>query len=214
MNVLRSTRREFLKRSLISTAGAAAAWRIASLPNTACATPYTSRVAITKGDSRADNAFRAMQMFKKQIATAIGDKRVIIKPNLVAPSNALACTDVNWMEGILEFLKSIGKTNVAIAESSATGGTTVGFDAMGYVQLANRYAVKLMDLNQEGYSKVQIWYHAADSTPNTTIRVSKLYLDPRNFVISAARIKTHNYAVATLSMKNVAMSAQIGRAHV
>lgn len=209
MNGLRSTRREFLKEAVMGTAGVAAGLRVATLGGIASADTYTARVAITKGNDRADNAFRALQFFKKQIAAAIDDKRVIVKPNLVEPTNALACTSADWLEGILEFLKSIGKTNVAIAESSATGGTTIGFDSMGYRQLANKYPVRLMDLNQEGYDKVRVWYRASDATPNTTIRITNLYRAPRNFIISAARIKTHNFAVATLALKNVAMSAPI-----
>lgn len=207
MSTCPTTRRDFLKRSIAGGLGLAAGWRTATLGGTAYADEdYTATVAITKGDDRADNAFRAMQIFKKEIAAAIGDKRVIVKANLVEPTIALACTDAAWLEGILEFLKSIGKTNVAIAESSPAN-TMRGFDQRGYYQLANKYAVRLMDLNQEGYQRIKVWYAAADTTPNTTIRVCKLYFNPRNFLISAARIKTHNFAVATLSLKYIAMSA-------
>jgi len=209
MNSRPTTRREFLKRTALGAAGATTAWRVASLGGTARADTYTSRVALTKGDDRADNAFRTLQVFKKEIAAAIGDRRVILKPNLVVHNVALACTHVDWLEGILEFLKSIGKTDVVIAESSATGATMTGFDNMGYLRFASKYAIKLMDLNQEGFAKAQVWYRASDSTPTTTLRISRMYLDPRNFIISATRMKTHNFSVVTLSLKNVAMSVPI-----
>src|SRR5512135_1370294 len=103
MNSFPTTRREFLRKSIAGGLGLAAGWRTATLGGTACAAEdYTATVAITKGDDRADNAFRAMQMFKKDIAAAIGDKRVIVKANLVGPTIALACTDAAWLEGILE----------------------------------------------------------------------------------------------------------------
>jgi uncharacterized protein (DUF362 family) len=204
-----TTRREFLKRSILSTAGVAAAWRVASLGGTARADTYTSRVAITKGDDRADNAFRALQMFKKEIAAAIGNKRVIVKPNFVYYSTLLSCTHVDWVTGVLEFLKSIGKTNVAIAESSATGSTMAGYDLNGYWSLTNKYPVKLMDLNQEGSANAQIWQETAPNNTMRTIRISRLYLNPKNFIISCAPMKTHNTVVVTLSTKNIAMSAPV-----
>ena len=70
---------------------------------------FSSRVAITTGDNRADMAFRALQPFSKQIAQAIGDRRVVLKPNNVLIDVPLTSTHVDTLEGVLEFLKSIGK---------------------------------------------------------------------------------------------------------
>ena len=204
-----TTRREFVRRTVVGGVGLAAGLRAAAWGATALASPYTAAVAITKGDDRADNAFRALQMFKQQIATAIGNKRIIIKPNFVWSQTPLACTSATWVEGVLEFLKSIGKTHIAMAESSATGGTMAGFDLNGYYTLANKYSVQLMDLNQEGSSPAQIWQTATEPAPSKTIRIAKLYLNPNNFIISCAPMKTHNTAVVTMSMKNISMSAPV-----
>jgi uncharacterized protein (DUF362 family) len=212
MNVAPTTRRDFLKKSIAGGLGLAAGWRTATLGGTAYAdNGYTTVVAITKGDDRADNAFRALQMFKKEIAAAIGNKRVVVKPNFVYYSTLLSCTHVSWVEGVLEFLKSIGKTNVIVAESSATGSTMAGYDLNGYWGLTKKYPVKLSDLNQEGFVNAQIWQTTdpGETTPPKTIRVSRLYLNPNNFIISCAPMKTHNTAVVTLSLKNIAMSAPV-----
>jgi uncharacterized protein (DUF362 family) len=212
MNSTRTTRREFLGKSIATGVGIAAGWRAASFGGIAYADSgnYTATVAITKGPDRSDNAFRALQMFKKQIAAAIGNKRVIIKPNFVWFPPALCCTNVAFVEGILEFLKSIGKRDVAVAESSATGGTMAGFDYNGYWSLTNKYPVKLMDLNQEGFGKAQIWqYGNMANTAQATIRISRMYLNPNNFIISAAPMKTHNTVLVTLATKNIAMSAPV-----
>jgi uncharacterized protein (DUF362 family) len=172
---------------------------------------YSARVAITKGDDRADNAFRALQLFKKEIAAAIGSKRVVVKPNFVYYSTLLSCTHAAFAEGVLEFLKSIGKRDVIMAESSATGSTMAGYDLNSYWDLTRKFPVKLMDLNQEGFANAQIWStgNLSETTPPRTIRISKLYLNPNNFIISCAPMKTHNTAVVTLSLKNVAMSAPV-----
>lgn len=197
------TRREFLKRGLTGTAVAAGAWRVGTITGFAAGDPYTSQVAITKGYDRADNAFRAMQVFKKEIAAAIGTRRVIVKPNVVNHLIELADTHVDWLEGILEFLKSIGRTDVTIAESTPRC-TVEGFENMGYYRLLDKYPARLVDLNQEGSTVVQVWRDAGTLWP---IRVSRLLLNPENFIISCPRMKTHNVVVVTLSLKNVAMAA-------
>ncbi len=212
MNPKRNTRRTFLKETVTTGVGLVAGWRAAKWGGTALADTggTTATVAITKGPDRADNAFRALQMFKKEIAGAIGTKRVVIKPNFVWYGTPLSCTRVEFTEGVLEFLKSIGKRDVVIAESSAQGNTMAGFDAMGYWNLTKKYPVKLMDLNQEGFASARIWQSGdASNATQRTIRVSKLYLNPNNFIISAAPMKTHNTAVVTLSTKNIAMSAPV-----
>jgi len=219
MNSIRTTRRDFLGKSIVTGVGLAAGLRAATLGGVARAsysTSITATVGIAKGPDRSDNAFRACQLFKQQIAAAIGTKRVILKPNLVWWSDAYACTNVAHLDGILEFLKSIGKRDVVIAESSAQGDILAGYDAKGYLALTNKYSVKLMDLNQEGFADVQIWKYGNSSysggnSVNTlqTIRVSRLYLNPNNFIISAAPMKTHNTVLATLATKNIAMSAPV-----
>ena len=220
MNSARTTRRDFLGKSIATGVGIAAGLRAATFGGVAKAaydsTSITATVGITKGPDRADNAFRAMQLFKNQIALAIGSKRVVIKPNLVWWSDAYACTRVEHLDGILEFLKSIGKRDVIIAESSAQGDIMAGYDAKGYFNLTKKYSVKIMDLNQEGFANVQIWKYGNSSysganpvdTPQT-IRVSKMYLNPDNFIISAAPMKTHNTVLVTLATKNIAMSAPV-----
>ena len=204
MFFLRTTRREFLKKTAVSTAAAVAtAMEFGPPGGSARADTFTSRVFMTKGESRADNAFRLMQMFKRQIAEAIGNKHVILKPNVVQEYFELADTHVEWLEGILEFLKSIGITDVTIAESNPRN-TMNAFEKQGYFRLRDKYPVKLVELNQEGADVVQVWQ---DDTTLRPIRVSRLLRNPNNFIISCPRIKTHNNAVVTIGLKNVVMSA-------
>ena len=75
-----------------------------------------SRVALTTGEDRADLAFKGLMSFQKNLANAIGNKQVVIKPNNVAIDSQLSASHAQNLEGILEFLKAIGKTNVLIAE--------------------------------------------------------------------------------------------------
>ena len=104
MNSTRTTRRGFLGKSIVTGVGIAAGLRAATFGGVAKAgynTGVTATVGITKGPDRADNAFRAMQLFKNQIASAIGNKRVVIKPNFVwcvgaYPAPAWSSLTVFW----------------------------------------------------------------------------------------------------------------------
>ncbi len=167
----------------------------------------TSRVALTAGNDRANLAFKALEPFSKEIAAAIGNKRVILKPNNVQINVPLSATHADNLEGILEFLKSIGKTNVAIAESPANGSALDGFDNYGYTKFVGKYGVKLVDLDKEGFDVVQC-INQNDFQPHPC-RMSKLMLDPDNFIVSAAKLKTHDLVGITLSLKNVVVGSGI-----
>lgn len=161
-----------------------------------------SSVSITTGDNRADLAFRALQPFSKEIRQSIGNRRVVLKPNVLTFDIPLSVTHVDTLEGILEFLKSIKKLdNVIIAESAAPGPTMEGFSNWGYTKLLKKYPVKLVDLDQEG-SEVLYVFDEKDFRPHP-VRFSRIMLSPDSYIVSVARMKTHNLAVVTLSLKNI-----------
>lgn len=170
--------------------------------------PGSSHVSLTTGDSRADITFRALEPFSKEIRRAIGNRRVVIKPNNVSMTIQLAATHVDTIEGILEFLKSIKKLdNVIIAESSAPGPAIEGYSNFGYIRLAEKYNVKLVDLDQEKYEILYV-FDEKDFRPHP-VRFSSVLLSPDSYIISASRMKTHDRAVVTLSLKNIIFGAPI-----
>jgi uncharacterized protein (DUF362 family) len=208
--LLRTNRRDFLKTSLLGGAAAlATTWNLPRLlaAETAGVVKKTSRVALTIGEDHADLAFQGLRVFDKQIAAAIGNKRVIIKPNNVAIDNQLAASHADNLQGILEFLKSIGKKDVVIAESAANGPTLDGFSNYKYDIVAAKYGAKLMDLDQEGFEILHC-FDENDFRPHPC-RMSKVLLDSNNFIISAAKFKTHDRVLATLSLKNIVVGAPI-----
>jgi len=167
-----------------------------------------SRVSITTGESRADMVFNALKPFSKDIKTAIGNRCVILKPNNVLIYVPLACTHVETLEGILEFLKSIDKVkNAIIAESSASAPTLEGFSNYGYNSLLSKYPVKLVDLDDEPFTSLYV-VDEKDYRPHQ-IRVSSLIMDPDSYIVSVARMKTHNTVGATLSLKNIILGSPI-----
>jgi uncharacterized protein (DUF362 family) len=153
-------------------------------------------------------AFRVLQPFANQIKRAIGNRRVILKVNNVLIYVPLACTHVDTLEGVLEFLKSINKiNNVIIAESSASGSTLEGFENYGYYRLLSKYPVKLVDLDMEPFDIMYVT-DEKDFRPHP-VRVSSVILNPDSYVVSVARIKTHSVVGASLSLKNIVFGAPI-----
>jgi uncharacterized protein (DUF362 family) len=164
--------------------------------------------SVTTGDNRADMAFRALMPYAKQIRQAIGNRRVILKPNNVSINIPLCATHVDTLEGILEFLKSIRKLgNVCIAESAANGPTFDGFSNYGYYRLAEKYPVKFLDLDQEGYEILHV-FDERDFKPRP-VRFSKVLLNRDSYIVSVAKFKTHDRAVVTLSLKNIVFAAPV-----
>ena len=206
-----TNRRNFLKTTLLSGVAAwGGPWVLSNgraAEETSATRKPLSHVALTTGNQRAEMAFQGLKTFEKSIATAIGNKRVVIKPNNVAIDNQLAASHPENLEGILEFLKSIGKTDVVIAESAANGPTLEGFSNYGYDRVASKYGARLLDLDQQGFEIVHC-FDETDFGPHPC-RMSKVLLDPNNFIISAAKFKTHDRVVATLSLKNIVVGAPI-----
>ena len=167
-----------------------------------------SRVSLATGANRAEMTFRSLQPFSKEIAQAVGNKRVILKPNMVTSTIQLSAIHKDTIEGILEFYKSINKLeNVIIAESVADGPAMRAYDNYEYIPVAEKYKVKLIDLDEHP-SQILYVMDEMDLRPKP-VRMSSMMMDRNNFVMSVARMKTHDRVVATLSLKNVVFGAPI-----
>jgi len=217
-------RRHFLRTSALAGGAALALNRapfISELKAKTGPNTGTSTVGLASGPDHVDNIFQALQPLKNKIAAAIGNRPVLIKPNCVSHgTTALADTPVQCIEGILEFLKSIGKTDVTVAENCPGGLTMTAFSSDGYFALLNKYPVRFKELSQEGSRPFLVWNSGTwDGTagnyrpggnPADGVLVAKMLLKPRNyFVISACRPKTHNYQIATLGYKNMGMGCAL-----
>jgi uncharacterized protein (DUF362 family) len=206
MNII--NRRGFLKTSVMGGVAASFIGPLNTFGFFDKQEQLSASVAITSGDNRADLAFRALQPYSKQIKQAIGSRRVVLKPNNVSTEIPLCATHVDTLEGVLEFLRSINKVdNVIIAESAASGPTFDGFNNYGYFRLVDKYPVKLVDLDQEGFEILYV-FDEKDFRPHP-VRFSRVLLSPDSYIISVARMKTHDLTVVTLSLKNIVFGAPV-----
>lgn len=159
------------------------------------------RVSIAKGTGLVDTTRRCLDAISDEIQAAVASRRVVIKPNFVSSTIALASSHVEQMRGILEHFAGYYSGKFIIAEASAEN-TLEAFENFGYHALVKEYGVRLVDLNVGPFEKLIIRDRAGKELP---VGVASLLLDRENFVVSAARLKTHDTVVVALSIKNLVM---------
>lgn len=224
--------RHFSRRSLFQLAGAAALLRSRitmaqpSEPSTQPRRPRRSghsesfpelskrsTVAVIHGQDRRKNAYDALMAIDKELQPKLKQKKyVVIKPNNVSTRNQLASTHVDALRGIIDYISERFKGPVVIAESSA-GDTLQAYENFNYNRLISEYPqqkVKLVDLNQEEkFERITLLDADLHIVP---ARLAARLFDPDAFVICSAILKTHNMAIATLSVKNMVLGAPLHQA--
>ena len=160
-------------------------------------------VAILKGENPVETTVSALKLIKADIEHALaesGKKQILIKPNYINskhPSTGIT-TDSRVIEGIVKFLKTGNITSdVVIGEGSGFADTFQAFKIAGVDAVADRWGVKLVDLNKDEFVEAQV--------PNPLslkkIRVAKTALE--STIISVPKLKPHRIATVTLSLKNM-----------
>jgi len=167
-----------------------------------------SEVSLVKGNDRRDNIFAALKHIEDDIMASLeGKKRILVKPNFVSTSIPLSATHADEIRGILDFLRPRWKGPIVVGESTATRkGTMDGFINFGYLPLEKEYGIKLSDLNEQSY--VTRYVLGPDNAPRRT-RIISTFLDRDQYIISAARMKTHDRVLVTLSLKNILLGAPV-----
>jgi len=164
-------------------------------------------VSLIKGNDARDNTYKALKHIEDDVLASIGNKKILVKPNFVSTNRELCATHVDAVRGILDFLTPHFKQQITIGESTASrAGTREGYANYGYLPLEKEYNVKLIDLNEQPWVYRYVFGKGHKPIP---IRIISTFLDPDTYVISAAKMKTHDRAVTTLSLKNVLLGAPL-----
>lgn len=131
-------------------------------------------------------------------------EKVVIKPNLITNRPYPVTTSPKTVECLINYFT--GRANeIFIAEGSGMcrGGTNKAFLDLGYVELAERRGIPLVDLNGDDYEPM-------NNPEASRLNEFKFPLTLKNaFLISAAVLKRHSMAKVTLSLKNM-MGATTG----
>jgi uncharacterized protein (DUF362 family) len=124
-------------------------------------------------------------------------QRVLLKPNLVE-FDAKTCvnTDVAVVAAALEAFRSLGAAEVRIGEGPGHRRDTYAIAEMTrYRDEIPKFDALFTDLNRDDVSPIQGFADRGEIyLPNTALRA--------DLIVSLAKMKTHHWAGATLSMKN------------
>lgn len=131
----------------------------------------------------------------------ISGKRIVLKPNLVefnpeAPIN----THPHFVAAALEAFRSLGAASVTLAEGPGHRRATLDMaESAGFFEAIKGFEDNFVDLNLDDVTRVNL------AQPFSTLE--SLYLPntvlAADLLVSLPKMKTHHWAGATLSMKNL-----------
>ncbi len=168
------------------------------------------RVALIKGDKRYDNIQKALNLIKPDLEKIRSKNNILIKPNLTATKNIFANTDPKVVEAVIDFLldnfSELRYRQFTILEGSGSAyyekvTTQEVFKRFGYFDLIKKYNnVKIECLEDfSDFSEFQIMSIAGPEKAKVVKHFSDF-----DYRISIGIPKTHNYAIATFGIKNMA----------
>ncbi len=204
-------RRTFIKKITTGAAGLALFPQMSLQSSYAVDTvPKTSDVSFVNGTDRREMIYNVLKPFENTIKEATRKKRVLIKANLVGP-DLLCPAHVDAVRGILDFFRPFYKKRIFVGDSTGRTypgpmGTRKHFEIHDYVKLPDEYNIKLVDLNDD--PTTVMWILDKNIHP-FGINIIDTFHDPRYYIISLTRLKTHGDVVATLTVKNMVMGSPI-----
>jgi len=157
-----------------------------------------SRVAIVKGTNPQDMTVKALEM-ADAVEALQKVKPVLIKPNYINashPSTGIT-TDSRVIEGVVEFLKLHRIEEVVIGEGSGFADTFKAFEVAGVDKVAEKWKVKLVDLNNDEFVEVR----PVNPLALKQVKIARTALE--STIISVPKLKLHRMAGVTLNLKNM-----------
>jgi len=124
-------------------------------------------------------------------------KKIVLKPNLTTNLPYPITTDSFFVEILVENLLRIFDKEIIIAEGSGGCDTKEAFEKLGYTKIAQKYNLKLIDLNRAERIKLK----NKKALKLKEIFLPKILFD--SFLISLPVPKDHSSAVFTCSLKNM-----------
>ena len=159
-----------------------------------------AKVAIVKGTNPVEAAVKALETLGADVDSVLFVKKpVLIKPNYINsrhPSTGIT-TDSRVIEGIVKFLRERKIEEIIIGEGSGFGDTFQAFKVAGVDAVAERYGVRLIDLNKDEFVEV------CPPNPFSLKNVSVAKTALESIIISVPKLKPHRIATVTLSLKNM-----------
>ena len=160
-----------------------------------------SLVSIVRQPAYTQDLYETVRRLLADQRLDVRGKRVVLKPNLVEfEAGSVINTNPMLVHAALEAFKAMGASSVRIAEGPGhRRGTLDLADAAGYFKMVPGFEDLFTDLNLDDVSLVKF--------ANPVSRLRGLYLPHTalscDLLVSMPKMKTHHWAGATLSMKNL-----------
>jgi uncharacterized protein (DUF362 family) len=160
-----------------------------------------SNVSIVKAPAYNMDVYDTMFRMVSDHNLNVRGKRIVLKPNLVEyDDNTVINTHPVVVHAAYEAFRKLGAADVRIAEGPGhRRGTLDLADAAGYFGTMAKFEDAFTDLNTDAVAKRTI--------PNPLSKLKSIYLPQTvldcDLLVSVAKMKTHHWAGATLSMKNL-----------
>jgi len=189
-------RRDFLLAAPAAAASVAALSSCARKP----AVRARARVQITRAAAYSQDIYETMRGVLAAHKLNVRGRRVVLKPNLVEfEPDSVINTHPMLVHATLEAFRELG-ASVAICEGPGhRRGTLDLADAAGYFETIPGFEDLFTDLNLDEISRIDLRHPAS--------RLRSLYLPhtvlSSDLLVSLPKMKTHHWAGATLSMKNL-----------
>jgi uncharacterized protein (DUF362 family) len=155
-----------------------------------------SPVAIIKASSYSDDLAERILQGVRECGLDVSGQKVLLKPNLVEfDPNTCINTDVSVVAAAYEVFRALGAAEVIIGEGPGHRRDTYSLVETAHYRDISKFDDLFVDLNRDDVSPVQKFADRSEMYfPNTALRA--------DLVVSLAKMKTHHWAGATLSMKN------------
>lgn len=157
------------------------------------------RVSIVGHLDPEDLVRRALDL-EGSFARRAAGSRVFVKPNVTypRPSGTGAVTDVRVLDAVLAALKDAGARRIIVGDGPGRTSAHEGFEAAGYLPLADRYDATFVDLNQARTRTVDVPEYRAFPQ----LEIPEVVLDA-DFFLTVSPLKTHTDGLLTLNAKNL-----------
>ena len=196
MNESRQSRTQPSRRQFVAAAGA-------TLALSGCSQPARkwSPVSIYRASEYSEDLYDLVRRLIAEHRLDVRGKRVVLKPNMVEfDERTVINTNPKLVHAVLEGFRAAGAADVRIAEGPGHRRLTMDLaDAAGYFSTIPGFESAFTDLNLDELTLVQM------VRPQSKLRA--LYLPNTalncDLLVSLPKLKTHHWAGATLSMKNL-----------
>ena len=159
-----------------------------------------SKVSIVKGTRPVKATVKALEMIRPDVDCILSKpKQILIKPNYInsEPPSTGITTDSRVIEGIVKFLRQRKTKDIIIGEGSGWSDTFEAFKVAGVDVVAERWDVKLVDLNKDKIVEVN------PPNPLSIKKIKVAETSLKSIIISVPKLKLHRIATVTLSLKNM-----------